>query len=350
MASRNQIMNISEEEIRLTVSQIPWNSTPNFRNGLYAMRQNIEHIAGDNVFGKGKSRATAGVKAVASYLERSAQMDVFKCVEGGTIITTPPTKEEFITKLQELGTRALDYYSNLPYEQTDVTDHWAEAARIRNGAPLDPRIPLQKIVLNRSGTRFSAKIVTAKYTVIDIIKGSRGMLAEGPTVAFLNSGLKCPECKVVGQIGWCDGVSHRSVDAFRDAVCMSCRKNGVITLFEIKTRWEKVAVKSGNGTYAGSFVALNTLMTLNANVYLVIVSRDTGDVRIGKITSAKMIGNHNWLYALQEGLEWGAPSSYVTCAAGFMHCPVKMPPLIETMPDSLIEEIATAALGGIEGL
>ena len=44
-------------------------------------------------------------------------MDVFKCVEGGTIITTLPTKEEFITKLQELGTRALDYYFNLPYER-----------------------------------------------------------------------------------------------------------------------------------------------------------------------------------------------------------------------------------------
>ncbi len=337
-------------EIHIPISQIPWKSTPNFRNGLYAMRQNLEHIAGDKVFGKGKSYVTAGIKSVTSYLERSAQMDVFKCVEGGTIITTPPTKEEFITKLQELGTRAMDYYSNLPYEQTEVTDHWAKAARVRNGAPLDPCIPLQKRVLNRGGKRFTAKPMTAKETVIDLIKGSRGMLAEGPTIAFLNSGLKCPECKIIGKIGWCDGVSHRSVDAFRDAVCMNCHNNGVITLFEIKTRWEKVVAKSGNGTYAGSFVALNTLMTLKANVYLVIVSRDTGDVRIGKITSAKMRGNHNWLYALQEGLGWGAPSSYVTCDGGFMHCPVKMPPLIETMTDSLVDEIATTALEGIDGL
>jgi hypothetical protein len=134
---------------------------------------------------------------------------------------------------------------------------------------------------------------------------------------------------------------------------MNCHNNGVITLFEIKTRWEKVVATGGNGTYAGSFVALNTLMTLKSNIYLVIASRDTGDVRIGKITSAKMRGNPNWLYALQEGLEWGAPSSYVTCAGGFIHCPVKMPPLIETMSDKYVDEVALTALtalGELSGL
>ena len=38
-------------EIHIPISQIPWKSTPNFRNGLYAMRQNLEHITGDKVFG-----------------------------------------------------------------------------------------------------------------------------------------------------------------------------------------------------------------------------------------------------------------------------------------------------------
>jgi hypothetical protein len=344
------IINKNLTKISLPLYQIPWDTTPNFRNGLFATRTNIDHIAGDNVFGKGKSRADTGIKSITSYLKRSAQMDIFKCVEGGTIVITPPTKEELVAKLQGLGTRALEYYSNLSYEQTDVTDHWAKAARVRNGAPLDISVPLHKRVLARGGKRFSAKVVTAKYTVIDMIKNSRGMLAEGHVVAFLNSGLKCPECKSIGKIGWCDGVSHRSVDAFRDAVCMNCHNNGVITLFEIKTRWENVVTSGGNGTYAGSFVALNTLMTLNANIYLVVASRDTGDVRIGKITSAKMRGNHNWLYALQEGLHWGAPSSYVTCAGGLMKCPVKMPLLIETMSDSFVDEITVTVLEGIKGL
>jgi hypothetical protein len=330
--------------------QIPWNKTPNFMKGIFAIRTNVDQITGDKVFGKGKSRAKYGFKSVTSYLERSAQMDIFKCVEGGTIIMTPPVKEDLVSKLTSLGTRALDYYSNLSYEQTDVTDLWAKAARVRNGAPLNTSIPLQKRVLARSGIRFTGKSITAKEQVIDIIKGSRGMLAEGHVVAFLNSGLKCPECKAIGHIGWCDGVSHRSVDAFRDAVCMNCHNNGVITLFEIKTRWEKVVAKGDNYTYAGSFVALNTLMTLKANIYLVIASRDTGDVRIGKITSAKMRGNHNWLYALQEGLSWGAPSSFVKCAGGFMHCPVKMPPLLESITDTFIKEIVNEALEAVEGL
>jgi hypothetical protein len=275
---------------------------------------------------------------------------LFKCVEVGTIILSPPTKEEFIKKLHGIGTRAFHYYSNLSYDQTDVTDHWAKSARVRDGAPLDNSIPLQRRVLARGGTRFTANVVSTNDTIIDLIKNSRGILSEGNVVSFLNTEFKCPECDTIGQIGWCDGVSHRSVDSFRDAVCMSCHKKDVITLFEIKTRWEKVISKGDNGTYAGSFVALNTLMTLNANIYLVIASRDTGDVRIGKITSAKMRGNPNWLYALQENLNWGAPSSYVTCALGLVKCNAKMSPLIETMTDGFINEITVEALKRIEGL
>jgi hypothetical protein len=85
-------------------------------------------------------------------------------------------------------------------------------------------------------------------------------------------------------------------------------------------------------------------MTIKANVYLVLVSRDTGDVRIGKITSAKMRSNANWLYALQEGFKWGSPSSFVTCADGFMKCPVKMPKIIETLTDKFMNEIIAGAL------
>lgn len=335
---------ITEQKVPIEVKQISWKDTPNFMGNPYNMVANLRHICGEEVYGNKRGKEVVARKFVSDYLELSAKMDVYKCIEEGDIISTPPTQGYLVHKLVETGKRALSYYSNLPYEQTDVRDIWAEDARTRLGAPMNKSVPLQARVLNRSGKRFIAKKITPEDTVIDMVKNSRGMLAEGFVVSFLNSGLNCPECKMVGHIGWCDGMSHRSVDAFRDAVCMNCHRVGVITLFEIKTRWEKIASSCGNGTYAGSFVALNTLMTIKANVYLVMVSRDTGDVRIGKITSAKMRGNHNWLYALQEGFKWGSPSSYVICAGGFVSCPVKMTPLIETIPDALVDRIAREAL------
>lgn len=123
---------------------------------------------------------------------------------------------------------------------------------------------------------------------------------------------------------------------------MNCHANNVLTLFEIKTRWENSI--DNRGTFTGSFAALNTLMTLKANIYLVIASRDTGDVRIGKITHATIRGNKNWLYALQENLDWGSPSSYVVCEGGMFKTPVKIPPIIETPPDEELESIYNTVL------
>jgi hypothetical protein len=337
-------MNIGNSINKNMAQQLSWKDTVNFRGNTYGMINNLKNICGEDVYGKNRGKEVDGRKSVTSFLERSSKMDVYKCVEGGDIISTPPTNEYMVNKLAELGKRAIKYYSSLPYEQTKVSDLWAKDANVQRGAPLNKCIPRQARVLNRSGKRFTAKNITVNETVIDMLKNSRGMLSEGFVVSFLNSRLKCPECKMVGKIGWCDGVSHRSVDAFRDAVCTNCLEKGVVTLFEIKTRWERAAVDSGNGTYTGSFVALNTLMTINANIYLVMVSRDTGDVRIGKITYAKMRENHNWLYALQEGFTWGGPSSYVSCEDGFMVCPVKMPPLVETLTDDMVNKISQEAL------
>lgn len=349
--AKNEEKDIEQPTLALP-EQISWKETPNFKNGIYGIKSSCDKIAGDDVYGKGRGRASAAYKSVYEYLERSAKMNIFKCVEGGTIIKTPPTKEDCIAKLSDLGKRALEYYSEVGYEQSNVTDHWADIARVRKGASLNRSNQVHSRLLQRYEKRFSSTPMTPKEQVIDLMtpEQSRGMLAEGHVIAFLNSGLRCPECRTIGQIGWCDGVTHRSVDAFRDAVCMNCHKNGVITLFEIKTRWEKVVQKEGNGTYAGSFVALNTLMTLKANVYLVIASRDTGHVRWGKITSATMRGNHNWLYALQEKENWGGPSSYVTCAKGFFKAPVTMPPVIDTLNDNVMTEITTAAMNAVDGL
>jgi hypothetical protein len=340
---------LKENELKEKEIQMSWKDTSNFRGNPYNMVSNIKHICGEDVFGKNRGKEKLARVSVTRFLERSANMPLFKCVEGGDIITTPPTKEDAISKLVLTGRRALEYYSSLPFEQTNVTDMWCEAANVRAGDPMNKSVSRQSLVLNRSGKRFSATNMTVKETVIDMIKNSRGMLAEGHVISFLNSGLKCPECKMIGKIGWCDGFTGKSVDGFRDGVCMNCLEKGVVTLYEIKTRWEKDAANSGNGTYAGSFVALNTLMMVKANVYLVIASRDTGHVRIGKITSAKMRSNINWLYALQEGFKWGGPSSYVKCEGGLMLCPVKMPLLVETMSEKFVDDILPTVMKQIEG-
>jgi len=327
-----------------TIKNIDWTNTPIMKGGVFQFKKQFDQVCGDTAFGYGRGKAKEGYVNTKSFMEHACGLDVFQGVPPGDILKAPPTEQECILKLRALNDRAYAYYSEI--EQTRVTDHWSRDAGVKDGCAFDLNIPRQKRVYNRQGKRFSGVPLSTEEQVRDMIEDNSGMLSEGHVVAFLNSGLKCPECKVVGQIGWCDGITHKSVDAFRDAVCMNCRKNGVATLFEIKTRWEKHVAKE-RGTYAGSFVALNTLMAMKANVYLVIASRDTGDVRIGKITSAKMRGNRNWLYALQEGFTWGGPSSYVVCEKGLSLCPVKMPILIEIVTDDFCKRVADAVLGGV---
>lgn len=287
----------------------------------------LDSIAGDVVFGKNKGKTKSAYDLLCNYMEKSEGMDCFKIVSPGNIIIKPPTDEEMIIKLVNYTNRAREYYRNEPF--TMVTDLWAQGD-IHDGMPLNKNIPHHARFLQRNEKRFSGKMASPAEQMVDLISSSSGMLCEGHVIAYLNTFFTCLECRVLGQIGWCEGISHRSVDGFRDAICMNCLKSGINTLFEIKTRWESAIIKhKDHGTYAGSFAAINALMMIKANVYLVIASRDTGDVRVGKITSSKLRGNKNWLYALQEGFEWGAPSSYVSCAGGLILLQNKMPPLID---------------------
>jgi hypothetical protein len=326
--------------------KLSWDKTPNFnKNGVYSnLKNQCDNVCGDRVFGKKKGLSDRGVKSIISFLKRSCEMDIYNYVPEGDIISEYPTREELILKLEELGRRALKYYSKYP--QTLVTDRWSIRAKVRDGEPLNINNPKHRMILdNPYEKRFIGKEISVEEQVIELIMSSTGMISEGYVIAFLNSNIKCPVCKVSGKIGWCDGVSHRSVDAFRDAVCMNCRDNGVITLFEIKTRWEKHITK--DGTYGGNFTALNVLMCLQANIYLVIASRDTGEVRIGRITSAKIRGNRNWLYSIQEDMGWGSPSSYIKCSKGFYKLPKKMPVLIDVLPESYCQSIYKEVLSNL---
>jgi hypothetical protein len=331
--------------------QIMWKDTRNFKGNIYCIYLWLEEIAGEKVFGKGRCKKKEAILSVTSYLKKSTSMNIYSRVEGGTIIKTPPTKDDCVNKLVELGIRSLLYYSNLQHEQIEVTDNWARDAFVSYGSPLNKSVATHYRVLGRSSKRFTGKKITPVEKTIDIIKSSKGLLSEGYVVAFLNTELNCPECQVIGKIGWCDCFSNLSVDSFRDAICMNCLNNNVVTLFEIKTRWEKAILNDGISTYAGSFIAINTLMTIKANMYLVVVGRDSGTVRIGKITSAKMRGNHNWQYALQEGLKWGSPSSFVTCADGLYEFPSKMTTrLLDIFTTVFIEEVTTRALNILKEL
>jgi len=277
-----------------------------------------------------------GFKSIVSYLENTTNMDVFKFIPEGQIISKTPTREVLINKLQGVCERSLSYYKKFP--QTQVTDNWQKSTLVKNGSPMNRSIPQQQRAMDSGKKRFSGKIISAENQVIDTIKTSKGMIAEGYIIAHLNTGLKCPICKEIGKIGWCDGFSDINIDSFRDGVCMNCREKGIATLFEIKTRWEN-SIKDNNVTYAGNFSAINTLMSLRSNIFLVVASIDTGDIRIGKITSARIRGNKRWLYSIQEDLGWGSPSSYVVCDGGLHKIPVKMSIIIDIMTDKYCESI-----------
>lgn len=317
---------------------LEWNKTPNFKHGLYnSLYSNLSYICGELVFGKKVNKVKSAYNYVIKTLEWCASRDIFRYIPTGTIIKHNPTEEESITKLVDICNRAQDYYSNTNYELYEIIDNWYISANVKPGDPLSKSNARHQLILKRSGKRFTAKNITVKEEIDNILENCAGLLSEGWIISFLNSGLKCPECKNTGHIGWCDIIPKSNIDAFRDAICMNCYHNNIITLFEIKTRWENTI--NNKGTYAGSFIALNTLMTMKANIYLVISSRDTGLVRIGKITSSKMKANKKWLYALQENLNYGSPSSFVFCKDGLHLCPIQMPVLKDILTTEYINNV-----------
>jgi len=315
-----------------------WNETNNFEEGEWAFLNSLNTICGENVFGKGKSKSEIAKINVMKYLERSMGIDSLKNILPGDIISEPPTYEFLVARLIDLCERSPSYYNKFP--KTHVTDTWScKVKSIKEGMPLNINDGNHKRLIKYGGKRFTGEKLSIKENLIDMVKNSRDTLAEGFVVSFLNSGLKCPECKVVGKIGWCKGMDLYCSESFRDAICMNCYKKNKITLFEIKIRWEEY-ICDKNNTYSGSFIALNVLFAMRVNVYLVIVSRDTGNVRIGKITKTKMRGNKNWLYSLQENVGWGGPSSVSICKNGLHKLPVKMKkPLVEILTQGFCNKI-----------
>lgn len=314
-----------------------WFETSNFKNGMWVFKNNFKDICGENVYGKGKGCEEIATKNIITYLERSMNILNFTTILPAEIVKPNITRKIILNRLIKLCEKAPLYFKK--FKKTKVTDNWAlKIKSIVNGMPLNKNIRSHKRLLEYGGKRFSGKNLTIKENVIEMIETSRDILAEGYIISFLNSGLMCPECKSIGNIGWYEGMEIECTDSFRDGICMNCFKNNKITLFEIKTKWEN-CVKNKNNIYSGSFISLNVLLAMNAKVYLIVASRDTGHIRIGKITHSKMRGNKRWLYALQENYNWGSPSSISYCEDGLKLLPVKMEPLNNILTDKFCQDI-----------
>jgi hypothetical protein len=97
---------------------------------------------------------------------------------------------------------------------------------------------------------------------------------------------------------------------------MGCNNRGISTVYEIKTRNDRAMIGK-NSTYAGDWVAIEAYHRTNINTILIVVSRDTGAIRVGRITRWRMLGKPRFMYGLQEHTKLSSPSSLVFCDNGF---------------------------------
>lgn len=245
-------------------------------------------------------------------------------IHPGVIVYDYPTIVEYRTRLKQEIKNTLAFYNR--FGSIKIVDEWAKITNKYTCflPPVDFKKP--------TGKRFSSKKLTIEEYFKDQLKNCFDFLAESYIVSFFNNYIECPECGVQGCIGLSGGTSLEFCSSFKDGVCMNCYNNGVDTVFEIKVRNEN-GIKNKTTIYAGNFVAIQALLHKNINVYLIIVSRDTGSIRLGKIVSANTRINETFLYSVQENLPYCSPASIVKCS-NLVILPMKMTPLCEVFtPD-----------------
>lgn len=323
--------------------QVAYNATPAMKKSAFSLRRELSTVCGPVVFGQ---ECPESVKRAQTKLVENCKMAVgceyYTHIPTGKVVAGTPSEEDCVARMvEELKGCAKFYDDRNGYY--DYVDEWAAALRKKDCEPLfrnNGRSLYGRRTPNRK--RFTSKKLD-RDEYLERRSVDRGFLGEGFVVGFLNQGLKCPECKKIGTIGLCGGTSIDYITSFRDAICMHCHEQGKITLFEIKTRWEKHIAEGGKTTYAGNFVAMNTLMAMGASVYMVLVSRDTGKIRIGKVGNAKPRANKAWLFSLQENKPWANPSCFTICET-LSELPVCMTPLVETISDNFRERVAEKAM------
>jgi len=93
-------------------------------------------------------------------------------------------------------------------------------------------------------------------------------------------------------------------------------KQGIRTVFTFKTKNEK-NIANKNSIFAGNLTTLNSLMATKTNIYIIVLSQDTGRMRIGKVDGAHLRATYEFLYTIQEHIKLRSPFTIVSCSLGF---------------------------------
>lgn len=250
-------------------------------------------------------------------------------IPSGDIARRPQTIGADVERaVEDLRACTMDYDTRKQPKITDSTDEWAKQHAVKPITALfnDKGKKCTHRITNTSSPRFSATIIESKEDYVRSravgLSGkpqdTRGFLAEEYILSYLNQFGVCPECNVRGAFASCGGSGDGETSgAFRDGVCLSCKEKGQDTLFEIKTRNEKAVqqqtYRNGNiSVHAGSLVALVSLLAAGAKVYVILVSRDTGDIRVSKIQDIRPLATEDFCYNVEcEDRIVGSPRSTV---------------------------------------
>lgn len=286
--------------------------------------------------------------------------DYYSIIPSGEIAHRPNYEKNVARVVENLRCCILSYEIQRQPKISFTTDEWAKQHAKKSMAILFDMKGKKctRRETNQSRPRFSAKIIESveEFLVVRSVginkwQDQTGFIAEEYILSFLNEGFRCPECGVIGQLASCGGSGDGYISAaFRDGVCLECKKNGVDTLFEIKTRNEENVM---NDTYrgklwikAGSFVGVVSLLAHRVNVYMIILSRDTGSLRIGKIEDVILGPDEDYHYNVQEVSRMSS-----NIGSKIMVCPkllkVCMPPMEMWLPKAEARRINAEALEAV---
>lgn len=300
------------------------------------IRRSVLKYCGPHMFGTTTSKDTiaVGFGKVLKSLETASKSTFHLNIKACEVISEFPTVDDYIIRLKKEIKGSLEYFAK--HNGEHIIDTWAEISR-RKPAFI-PGVGYKPPTSKRFELVHLDKEEHAKW----VAENSFDFLAEGYIVAYFNKYLMCPECGSQGCFGLAGGTSIYENTSFKDAVCNNCIKSGVNTVFEIKIRWEGV-IRGKVTLYAGNYTTIRAFLNNNVNVYMVAVSRDTGTIRIGKVTEAVPKFNENFLYTVQEDLNWGAPASIVVCE-NIHTLSVNLPPIDTIFTDELKKQISSSAL------
>jgi hypothetical protein len=341
-----------------------WKNVPPFKGKNDAQIKNvITAPLGKCLFGDKDD----GKIAEKAYENLIAELDLcddhyYTHIPMGTLATFPDKARDIERVTEDLRACVSSHAARKQEKLIDVSDDWANQHSLRAMAELfnNKGKKCTQRHTNQGNPRFSARVVsnleeflTSRSLGFHPSTDRRGFLAEEYILSFLNHNrMQCPECKVSGHLGSCGGSSDGDTcSGFRDGVCMNCEKKGNHTLFEIKTRWEKALVRdtarSGNlWVDAGNFVGLTALLAHNVKVYMVIVSRDTGTIRFGKIKDVTLRLCDIYCYNAQtEGRRCDTPGSRVLIKPAVL--PVSMPPMDNWLSNDTAREVNREALNKV---